>query len=210
MVGQDILDRLRAIYPNASIGQAYASTEAGVVFVVNDGHAGFPMSMIGENAGGIQIRITRDTLQVHSSAMAARYLGQDSKQLVDAEGFVDTGDVIERRGDRYFFVGRRGGVINVGGMKVYPEEVEAVINQHPAVLTSRVWSRPNAITGTVIAADIVPVLSDEGKMHDFSRVRAEIMVSCQAKLAPYKVPVRLTEVTEIPITKSGKIDRRHA
>ena len=52
--------------------------------------------------------------------------------LADEDGFVDTGDMLELRGDRYYFAGRREGIINVGGQKVHPEEVEAVINRHPA------------------------------------------------------------------------------
>ncbi len=43
---------------------------------------------------------------------------------MDEDGFVDSGDIVELRGDRYYFVGRRGGIINVGGLKVHPEEVE--------------------------------------------------------------------------------------
>ena len=52
------------------------------------------------------------------------------------DGFVDTRDMVELRGDRYYFVGRRDGIINVGGLKVHPEEVEAVINRHPSVQMS--------------------------------------------------------------------------
>ena len=52
------------------------------------------------------------------------------QRLTDSEGFVDTGDMVELRGDRYYFVGRRGGIINIGGLKVHPEEIEAVINRH--------------------------------------------------------------------------------
>ena len=58
---------------------------------------------------------------------------QAAAALTDADGFVDTGDMVELRGDRYYFVGRRGGIINIGGLKVHPEEIEAVINRHPAV-----------------------------------------------------------------------------
>jgi acyl-CoA synthetase (AMP-forming)/AMP-acid ligase II len=42
--------------------------------------------------------------------------------LTDADGFVDAGDIVELRGDRYYFVGRRGGILNIGGLKVHPEE----------------------------------------------------------------------------------------
>ena len=63
--------------------------------------------------------------------------------------------MVERRDDRYYFLGRRSGVINVGGLKVYPEEVEAAINRHPAVRMSMVRSQRSPITGSLVAADVV-------------------------------------------------------
>ena len=75
--------------------------------------------------------------------------------LADDDGFVDTGDIVERRGERYYFVGRRGGIINVGGLKVHPEEVEAVINRHPQVRMSLVRPKRSPITGAIVVADVV-------------------------------------------------------
>ena len=75
--------------------------------------------------------------------------------LTDGEGFVDTGDMVELRGDRYHFVGRRGGIINIGGLKVHPEEIEAVINRHAEVRMSRAKSRRSPITGAIVVADVI-------------------------------------------------------
>lgn len=210
MAGQDILDRLRVAYPQARVGHAYASTEAGVAFSVDDGRAGFPSAVLDMVPPRPIVRIENGTLRVHSNAMATSYLGQTSRALTDDEGFVDTGDMVECHGDRYIFVGRREGVVNVGGLKVHPEEVEATINRHPAVAMSRVWGRASPITGTLIAADIVLTPDANGKKDDFARIRAQIIEACRAALPPHKVPVRLTEVTEIPVMTSGKIERRHA
>ena len=63
--------------------------------------------------------------------------------------------MLELRDGRYYFVGRRGGIINVGGLKVHPEEVEAVINRHPRVQMSLVKSRKSPITGAIVVAEIV-------------------------------------------------------
>ena len=71
------------------------------------------------------------------------------------DGFVDTGDRVELRDGRYYFRGRTGGVINVGGLKVYPEEVESVLNADPRVRMSLVRARRNPITGAVVVADVV-------------------------------------------------------
>src|SRR6266571_4956006 len=149
---QAILDHLRAFYPGAAVVHAFASTEAGVGFEVGDALAGFPASLLGRDAAGVEMKVKDGSLRIRSARTAARYLGSRSAALPDADGFVDTGDIVELRGERYYFVGRRDGVINVGGQKVHPEEVEAVINSHPQVRISQVRAKKNAIMGALVVA----------------------------------------------------------
>ena len=137
-----VLEALRALYPRARIEHAYASTEAGVVFAVDDGRSGFPASWL-ERDEPVQMRIADGALCVRSDRRALRFLGATSLPITDGDGFVDTGDQVEERDGRLYFVGRRGGVINVGGAKVHPEEVEAVLNAHAAVRASRAYARKN-------------------------------------------------------------------
>ena len=201
---QPLLNALRAQFPGAAIVHAYASTEAGVGFEVDDGLEGFPAGLL-EREGPVCIRVRNDVLQVRSERTARRYLDR-SLSLMDAEGFVDTGDVIERRGDRFFFAGRRGGIINVGGLKVHPEEVEAVINSHPRVRIARVKGRPNPISGMVVVAEVAPV--EDLDSLDAPRLRDEILSLCaERNLERYKIPMRITFVTELPMTSGGKLAR---
>ena len=130
---QAVLDGLAHAFPYASIGHAYASTEAGVGFAVNDGRESFPAEFIGPNRDGVEMKVVDGSLRIRSHRTAHAYVGADAPPLADAEGFVDTGDMVELRGERYHFVGRRGGIINIGGLKVHPEEIEAVINGHELV-----------------------------------------------------------------------------
>jgi len=132
-----------------------------------------------------------------------RYLGADAPALKDADGFVDTGDVVALNGDRYLFVGRRGGIINVGGAKVHPEEVEAALNAHAAVRASRVFARKSPITGALVAAEIV--LRD-GAAADEATKR-DILAACRAALPAHKAPSFVTFVAELPITDGGKLAR---
>src|SRR5580692_9849682 len=111
---QAVLDGLSLAFPKASIGHAYASTEAGVGFAVNDGLEGFPAAMIGESRDGVEMKVVDGSLRIHSSRAAHAYVGRQAAALTDSDGFVDTGDMVELRGDRYYFVGRRGGIINIG------------------------------------------------------------------------------------------------
>src|SRR5262249_28849537 len=108
---QAILDHLRACYPDATVEHAFASTEAGVAFAVGDGRAGFPTDLVERPRGGVDLKVEEGSLRIRSERTAARYLGSSGEKLKDEDGFIDTGDMVERSGDRYHFVGRRGGII---------------------------------------------------------------------------------------------------
>ena len=198
-----VLRALSALYPRARIGHAFASTEAGVGFEVDDGQAGFPTAYLGERENGAALKIVDGSLAIRSSRTALGYLGENAPILRDPAGFVDTGDMIELRGDRYHFVGRRGGIINVGGAKVNPEEVEAVINMHAGVHASLVKARKNPITGALVAADVV---LNEGVI-EAPGLKDEIIAACARQLAPYKVPALVRFVPVLAVTPSGKLAR---
>jgi acyl-coenzyme A synthetase/AMP-(fatty) acid ligase len=201
---QAILNRLAATFPKASIAHAFASTEAGVAFDVRDGLAGFPADFI--TGANVDLRVQDGSLRIRSPRTANRYLG-DAGRLADVDGFVDTGDMLELRDGRYYFVGRREGIINVGGQKVYPEEIEAAINLHPAVQMSRVRGRRNPIIGAIVVADI---LLKQTADRPFETVRAEIMQTCRDTLSPYKVPASLYHVQTLAVSESGKLIRTDA
>jgi acyl-CoA synthetase (AMP-forming)/AMP-acid ligase II len=205
---QAVLDGLSRAFPAASVGHAYASTEAGVGFAVNDGLEGFPASLIGENRGGVEMKVEDGSLRIRSTRTAHAYVGRDAGALTDADGFVDTGDMLELRGDRYHFVGRRGGIINIGGLKVHPEEIEAVINRHAEVRMSRARSRRSPITGSIVVADVV--LADGCDASRSDAIREKILAECRAKLASHKVPAMIKFVSSLDITAAGKLARHDA
>jgi acyl-coenzyme A synthetase/AMP-(fatty) acid ligase len=205
---QGILNALHSFYPQATVGHAFASTEAGVGFEVSDGLEGFPASMVGA-PGDVQIKVVDGSLRIRSARNAARYIGEDNATLTDEEGFVDTGDMVELRGDRYYFLGRRSGLINVGGLKVYPEEVEAAINRHPAVRMSMVRSRRSPITGSLVAADVVLKGEPDSSGAGAERVdlRREILQICHQSLAPHKIPATIRFVPALEMAAAGKLAR---
>ena len=108
------------------------------------------------------------------------------------------------RGDRCFFVGRRGGIINVGGAKVHPEEVEAVLNSLDCVRAARVFGKPSPITGALVAAEIVLAEPSTSSWE----VEREIAAAVRAKLPAFMAPARIRFVDELPMTEAGKL-RRH-
>jgi acyl-coenzyme A synthetase/AMP-(fatty) acid ligase len=203
---QAVLDNLAAFYPQARIGHAYASTEAGVGFEVNDGREGFPADLIGRR-DDVEMKVVDGTLRIRSRRTARHYVGSGAA-VADEEGFVDTDDELELRDERYYFVGRRGGIINVGGLKVHPEEVEAVINRHPDVRMSLVRPRKNPITGAIVVADVV--LRDEAAGADSrsGALKGEIAEFCRERLAKHKVPSMIHFVPTLAVSASGKLSRR--
>ena len=205
---QAVLDNLRKTFPQATVSHAFASTEAGVAFEVSDGMAGFPASFLTACRDGVEMKVADGSLRIRSPRTASRYLSAEPAALLDRDGFVDTGDMVEPRGDRYVFVGRNGGVINVGGLKVHPEEVEAVINEHPQVRMSLVRSKRNPITGSVVIADVV-LRPERGAANGELEIRNDILDRCRGALPRHKVPAAISFVPSLPVATTGKLSRRH-
>jgi acyl-coenzyme A synthetase/AMP-(fatty) acid ligase len=204
---QTILDALKRQYPAAAVGHAYASTEAGVGFEVNDGLEGFPADILGDDHDP-SFKVVDATLRIRSRRTASRYLGTAPQALMDDEGFIDSGDVVVERDGRYYFVGRRGGIINVGGLKVHPEEVEQIVNRHAAVKMSLVGARRNPITGAIVVADVVlhePVQPGV----DSDALKQDILAFCRAELPAHKVPAAIKFVAALEMTPAGKLVRQN-
>jgi acyl-CoA synthetase (AMP-forming)/AMP-acid ligase II len=206
---QVVLDQLHATYPNARIGHAFASTEAGVAFDVNDGRAGFPAEFIAGAHQDIDMKVEDGTLRIRSQRTAARYLGAGTNDLSGGDGYVDTGDLVELQEGRYYFRGRKGGVINVGGLKVYPEEVECVLNADPRVRMSLVRARHNAIMGALVVADVV-LKDSENSMPGApvaEDIKNDLLKACRRALPAHKVPAMLRFVAALELTAAGKLVR---
>ena len=208
---QAVLDALHRTFPDAVVAHAFASTEAGLGFEVRDGQAGFPATLLGAPGLPAEIDVSEGRLRLRSGGCAQRYLGKDAVPLRSADGFVDTGDRLELRDGRYHFMGRSGGVINVGGQKVHPEEVEAVINSVPSVHLSRVAARKNPITGAVVVAEVVAdsqvATRGAGAGEELKRA---ILEACRKSLAAYKVPAAIRFVPALEVGPSGKLIRANA
>ena len=114
------------------------------------------------------------------------------------------------RGDRYVFTGRRGGIINIGGLKVHPEEIEAVINRHPQVRMSLVRPKRSPVTGSIVIADVV--LKSGGDITGGAaagEVKGDILKLCREALPRHKVPAAISFVAALEVAASGKLARRH-
>lgn len=206
---QALLNKLRALHPEARIIHAFASTEAGVAFEVNDFMAGFPTGTLSETPN-VEMKIEDGTLRIRSARNASQYLGKNAPMLKHADGFVDTGDLIEQRNGRCHFAGRRDGIINVGGLKVYPEEIEAVINRHPEVQMSLVRAKKSPVTGALVIADVVLKADSSSAGYDVRAIQDDILQLCREALSAYKVPAAVNVVPALTVAATGKVMRQNA
>jgi acyl-CoA synthetase (AMP-forming)/AMP-acid ligase II len=191
-----LLERARAVFPAAKISHVYATTELGEVFRVTDGRAGFPASWLGRTLpGGARLSTRRD--------------GELLVQLSRDTAEVSTGDLLERRGDRYEFTGRRSDVIVVDGEKVLPRRVEELLRGVSGVTDARVYGLPSAATGELVAAEIV--LTDPPPPGSTPEsIRAAALTACKGGLEPPSVPKILDIVKRLATTPAGKVPRRPA
>jgi acyl-CoA synthetase (AMP-forming)/AMP-acid ligase II len=128
-------------------------------------------------------------------------------QLSRDSAEVGTGDLIERVGDRYEFTGRRSDVIVVGGAKILPARVEEILRGVPGIAEARAYGLPSAITGELVAGEIV--LADPlpaGATPE--SVRAAALAACRDTLDAAAVPRVLDIVKAIVTTAAGKVPRR--
>ncbi|MDN5744900.1 MAG: acyl--CoA ligase [Nocardioidaceae bacterium] len=198
-----LLDDLRGRFPDARISQIYGATEYGSNITVRDGLPGIPLALLSANER-IQFEVRDGELWVRSTTAMLGYrddaAGAGQERDLDRSEWRPTGDLVEIVGDRVQFRGRASEVINVGGIKVHPAPVEARINGVDGVFLVRVGSRPSAVVGSIVAAELVLTPG-----HDPDRVVAAVRAAC-ADLPPAARPRSIKVVDELPTT-GNKIAR---
>ena len=190
IVDQAILDQLTALYPNARIRHIYASSEAGAAIVVSDGRAGFDAKLLTNMSGAIGVRVKEGRLHIRSP------YGSEP----GSDGWIDTGDLVEARDGRIYFCGRAGNMmINVGGQKAFPPDIEAHLMAHPQVVWAQVTARRAPMVGNLPAASVVLRQPMEVEA-------AEIMLTrhCEGRLADYAIPRLWDFLESIPLRSSLK------
>lgn len=189
---QGVLDRLSALFPEARLRHIYASTEAGSLFAVRDGRAGFPAEWLDTGIDGVSLRIRNDILEVNSPRAMRGMAGI----------WIDTGDLVQVVGDRVLFQGRNDGRVNVGGVKVSPEAVERRLLAVDGVHDLLVEPVANPLTGFILTATVV---AEPGANE--AAVRAGLRAAA-AELEPAARPRIVTFAAALPIAESGKKSRK--
>jgi acyl-CoA synthetase (AMP-forming)/AMP-acid ligase II len=191
-----LLVRLRAALPGVEFVQRFGTSETGALPVrsAGDGLA------LRENQPGYEWKIIDRELWVKSPTRALGYLTGNEGGFVES-GWFRTGDLAEQQLDGAVVVlGRREDLINVGGEKVLPGEVEGVLLTHPHVVDCRVCPEPNSVLGQVVGAEIVW----RGPDRDVLRVKRELHEFAGSLIARHKLPVVVRLVEAIASTRNLK------
>ena len=180
------LNGLQRVFPDTELRQTYGMIELGVLRAKSESNDSLWVRVGGE---GYDLRVVEGILQIKADAAMLGYLNAPSP--FTADGYLITGDRVEVSGEFMKFLGRDSELINVGGRKVYPAEVEMVLLQHPKVADVIVFGEKNPITGAIVGAK-VRLTSGEGG----AAMRGALKKHCHASLDDFKVPVKITFTEE--------------
>lgn len=197
---QATLDRLAAALPNAVLQQTYGLSEVGVLASKSRDDGSLWMRIGGE---GFQTKVVDDILWIKSDYSMVGYLNAPS--AFDADGWFNTQDRVEVDGEWFRILGRVTDLINVGGQKVYPAEIEEVIMTLPNIVDVAVYGESNPLIGQIIVARVV-LAEPETPVSVKSRVRQ----ACRTKMAPFKVPTKVLVADDALYTNRYKKSRKAA
>lgn len=188
---QKLYDSILRIFPNSKINNIYASTEAGSLFVASGENFKIPIEMMDK------FKVENDELLIHQSLLGK------SESFSFQKEYYCTGDIIEwvdKNEGIFRFKRRKNELVNVGGYKVNPDEVESLILQIDGVMQALVYSKSNSILGNILCADIE--LEDSCNLTE-----VKIRKILTSDLQDYKIPRIIKIVDSFSLTRTGKLKR---
>lgn len=183
---QPTLTQLCELLPDVDFRQTFGMSELGIVRVKSEARDSLFMKIGGE---GVETRVVDDVLQIRSQTRMLGYMNADSP--FDAEGWYDTKDIVETKGEYYKVTGRIGEVINVGGLKFMASEVERVALEFPGVALVKAEARSNPITGQHVE---LSAQAAEGASVDRKALAAFLADRLPAHMVPRRVKVEAVAV----------------
>lgn len=181
------LSRFNDLYPNIKMKQTYGLSEIGIMSSKSESSDSLWLKVGGED---YETKIVNNILYIRAKTAMLGYLNAPSP--FNADGWFNTNDLVEQKGDYIRFLGRESEVINVGGEKVYPVEVENILLQIDGVKDATVHGEANQMTGNIVVASVTV-----DKKHKNREFVLHIREYCKKHLEKYKNPVRITLKTEV-------------
>jgi len=183
---ESTLKRFNQLFPDIKLLQTYGLSEVGILRSKSKSSDSLWVKVGGE---GFETRVVDGMLEIKAKSAMLGYLNAPSPFTKD--GWFKTGDAVEVDGEYIKILGRKSEIINVGGEKVYPQEVENVIQEMDNVAEVTVYSEKNPIMGNIVCAK-VRLTKDENKKSVISHLKKY----CRKRLQNYKVPVKIKIVGE--------------
>lgn len=180
---ESTLKRLHILFPHISLRQTYGLSEVGILRAHSRSCDSLWVKVGGER---FQTRVVDGILQIKAESAMLGYLNAPSP--FTADGWFITGDRVQVEGDYMRILGRDSEMINVGGEKVYPIEVESVIQEMEEVEEVTVFGEHNPITGQIVCAQVRLRHSESTDRRQFTAV---LKRHCRQHLPSYKVPVKV-------------------
>ena len=189
-----ILNKLNLNLPKVKLLQTFGTSETGILKTQSKSSNSLFFKIIDDEK---EFKIVGDELYLKSKTQVNGYVNHNNDSFLN-DGWYATGDLVETDEDDYIkIIGRKNKLINVGGLKVLPKEIEDVINSVNGVDDSTVFSEPNNIVGNIVCAKIFTQLENTKEL------KLEIKSVCRKNLDKYKVPVKLF-FEKLEMTKRGK------
>ncbi|KZX22302.1 ANL family adenylate-forming protein [Rathayibacter tanaceti] len=192
-----LLARVRVALPRARLLQTFGTSETGIAATTSDSSSSTFFRLEG---GSVEHRIVDGELQLRSRTQFLGYLGHGGEDPVTDDGWFRTGDLVVEGADGSLQIaGRSSDVINVGGEKLHPLELETVLLGSPAIRDCAVYGMPNSITGQMVCADVV----FDGE-HTPAQARRHVAEYLAGRVERYKMPARVRPVAELAMTARFK------
>jgi acyl-CoA synthetase (AMP-forming)/AMP-acid ligase II len=183
---ESTLKRFHALFPDIQLLQTYGLSETGILRSKSKSSDSLWMKVGGE---GFETRVVDGILHIKAESAMLGYLNAPSP--FTADGWINTGDQVETDGEYIRVLGRKSEIINVGGEKVYPSEVESVIHELDNVAEATVYGEKNFIMGNIVCAK-VSLVNDENA----DVFAARLKKFCAERMQRYKVPVKVEVVND--------------
>jgi acyl-coenzyme A synthetase/AMP-(fatty) acid ligase len=185
---ESLLVRLKAAFPRVRFIQTFGTSETGITRTESP-EAG--STFLRFEDPNLEWKVVDDELWLRSRTQIAGYLNASNERFT-SDGWFRTGDKVEQGPNGTLRVlGRMGEMINVGGEKLMPAEVESVVLGIPGVTDCRVRGEPHPLTGQTVVVDVVSSTTDQ------EALRAAIRTACRERLARHKIPTRVTFVPAV-------------
>jgi len=178
---ESTLARLREALPGVTLQQTYGLSEVGILRSKSRSSDSLWVKIGGE---GFETRVVDGLLEIKARSAMLGYLNAPSPFTED--GWFRTGDAVEVDGEYFLIKGRRSELINVGGEKVYPAEVESVLQELEGVEDVTVSGEPNPLTGMLVRARVK--LAAPEPLPEFRR---RMQAHCRGRLPAYKIPQKV-------------------